>query len=71
MPWRHYISKNYGKSRLDICHLGLLWLELLEIDVKDIYNDEKMVFPKFISLVNSKISLKGLFPGGSDLIKKM
>lgn len=68
-PWSSYINKNYGRVRLDICQVGLLWFELLQFDMQIIKDDEKMVFPKFISIIHKKLEESDNVIGGKLLQK--
>lgn len=45
LPWKQYVAKNYGMKRLDMSMVGLLWMELAEIDIKEILENKRMVFP--------------------------
>lgn len=51
--------------------VGLLWLELQQMDVKEILSSQKMVFPQFMSIINNQLSACEKFKQNKELISNM
>lgn len=71
LDWREYIAVTYGKKRLDLCLLGLLWMQLCEIDVSDILEASDLTFSDFFDRIVDKASSSGKFGVDHMLFAKL
>lgn len=71
LNWREFIVGSYGKKRLDMCCLGLLWMELCEANVKDIIESPDMSFSDFFDRVVDRASDSGKFGVDHVIFTKM
>jgi hypothetical protein len=69
--WKDHVARWCGKKRLDIVMVGLLWLQLAQVDLGPIIADQELGFEEFKRLVAEKVRECGKFSSHHVLLTKM
>lgn len=61
----------HGKKRLDIVMVGILWMQLYQIDIGNLFKDKSMAFDSFEAYILEALVKDQLFPPDHVLLTKM
>lgn len=69
--WKDHIVRMHGKKRLDIVMVGILWMQLYQVDVSKLFTDKKMGFDSFEAYILEALVKDQFFPPDHVLLTKM
>ena len=70
--WRDHVVRISGKKRLDILGVGLLWMQLCQVELKEIIATRELPFEQFTSKVLDLLHTRhDTFPEDHILVTKM
>lgn len=69
--WKDHIVRLYGKKRLDITLVGVLWMQLCQMDVSKLFTDKQLEFDQFETYLLEALVTTQTFDRDHVLLTKM
>lgn len=69
--WKDHVVRMYGRKRLDLLLVGLLWMQLYMVNMGDVFAKQKMSFLEFETFVMDAARADPRFGPDHLLVTKM